>query len=51
MTIIIVQSVSRGRAITNKGIFLRKDELVRFWVSIVMTVIMYGLAVLAICKA
>ena len=51
VTMIIVQSVARGRSITNKGIFLRDAEPVRFWASVGMSVILYGLAVLGILMA
>jgi hypothetical protein len=46
-----VQSVLRGRAITNTGIFLRRSEPVRFWGAIGLLVAMYGLAILGILKA
>ena len=45
-----VQSVVRGRAITNRGIFLRRSEPVRFWASIVLMVAMYTMVVLGILK-
>lgn len=49
--VLAVQSVVRGRAVTNKGIFLRRSEPVRFWGSMLLLVVMYGLAILGILKA
>jgi integral membrane sensor domain MASE1 len=51
ISVAAVQSVVRGRAITNRGIFLRRSEPIRFWGSIVLLVVIYGLVVLAILKA
>jgi hypothetical protein len=46
-----VQSLARGRAITNRGIFMRSSEPVGFWLSLAATALAYCLAVLAILRA
>jgi hypothetical protein len=46
-----VQSLARGRVITNRGIFVRSSEPVGFWLSFAATGLVYCVAVLAILKA
>jgi hypothetical protein len=46
-----VQSLARGRVITNRGIFLQSSEPVGFWLSLALAALVYGVAILAILKA
>jgi len=50
ISVVIVQSLLRGRAITNRGVFLRCSEPVRFWSSIIVLAVMYCLAVVGVVK-
>jgi len=45
-----VQSLVRGRIISNTGVFLRYSEPVRFWLSILLLLALYGLAIIGILK-
>lgn len=46
-----VQSLFRGRVVTNRGIFVRSSEPIGFWFSLATTILMYCAAILAILKA
>jgi hypothetical protein len=46
----VLQSLFRGRAITNTGIYVRRSEPVRFWGVIVFLVAMYVVMIWAILK-
>jgi hypothetical protein len=45
-----VQSLLRGRIISNKGIFLRRSEPVRFWLSMALLLALYTLALIGILR-
>ena|SRR5829696_2034838 len=46
----VLQSLFRGRVITNTGIYVRRSEPVRFWGMIVFLIAMYGLVIWGILK-
>ena len=48
--VVTLQSLFRGRVITNTGIYVRRSEPVRFWGVIVFLVAMYGLVIWGILK-
>ena len=51
LSVAALQSLFRGHAITNTGIYLRRSEPVRFWGSILVLIAMYGLMVWVILRA
>ena len=50
IAVLAVQSVARGRVITNTGIFIRRSEPIRFWISMIGLGAMYALLIVAILR-
>jgi hypothetical protein len=49
-TAVLVQSLLRRRAITNKGIYQQESEPFRYWLANILTVLAIGLIIVAILR-
>lgn len=50
-TIVLTQSVLAGRVSSNQGTWFRETEPVRYWISMIVLGLIYGLCIVAILQA